>query len=889
MSGIIPIPTTRVADLFVRQRLTSQIQNDQLDLFRLQHQISTGKRIQLPSDDAPAALRAINLQRLLDRKGQIRTNLQASGQYLSGADSRLAAVSTSLIELRANVVGVAGNTSTDSARNAIARDIDALLQELVSAGNAELQGRYLFAGSRSQSPAFGFKNDQFVEYLGNEGSLRSYVDLERLFDTNLAGTDVFGGISAAIEGTVDLQPQITANTLVSTLNGGAGIGANPAISFASNDGTTTVKRVIDLRGAVTVGDVARLIEAGAPPDAHVRVEITGGRLRIQSDGDLINISEVAEGRTARMLGVLSNPNTMPTNIVEGVNPNPSVLKTTKLSDLLGAKASGSLQSIGLNNDIAIRAAQNGANYNGLTVQFVGGAAAGNEVATYNSGANTLTVQIEDGVSTARQAIAAINAEGHFVAQVDYHDSSSTTQGGTETLETGTFINVTAGGDGDALDTQSGLHLTNGGQSVTIDLSDAQTVEDLLNRINGANIGMLAEINAAGNGINVRSRLSGADFMIGENGGTTATQLGLRTFTADTKLAALNRGVGIPTSSSLEMLDISKLDDLQIVARNGAVLNVDLTGATTLQDVAQLINNAAGNTGATQVLARMTGGGNGLELVDTSTGGSGHLQVVALPGTQAAEYLGFVPTGAAQFTSDTAGPGGSDVITGKTLLRNDLVITARNGTQLSVDLAGATTVEDVINRINSNADNSPQVITARLARVGNGIELVDSSTGAGALSVQTTEGSLAAQYLGFVAAGQTQSDPNAVQVEGGNLVLKSADTNTLETESVFNTLIRLRTALETNNTDEIGRSLERLDNDLDRLNFARAEIGIRLQNLDVIDVRLADENVQLQAALSQDIDVDLVEAISQLMGRQYALEASLRSSASLMQMSLLNFL
>ena len=86
MAGIIPIPTTRVGDLFVRQRLTGQVQRDQLDLFRLQNQISTGQRIQLPSEDAPAALRAINLQRLLDRKGQIRTNLEASNQYLGGAD-----------------------------------------------------------------------------------------------------------------------------------------------------------------------------------------------------------------------------------------------------------------------------------------------------------------------------------------------------------------------------------------------------------------------------------------------------------------------------------------------------------------------------------------------------------------------------------------------------------------------------------------------------------------------------------------------------------------------------------------------------------------------------------------------------------------------------------
>jgi flagellar hook-associated protein 3 FlgL len=182
-----------------------------------------------------------------------------------------------------------------------------------------------------------------------------------------------------------------------------------------------------------------------------------------------------------------------------------------------------------------------------------------------------------------------------------------------------------------------------------------------------------------------------------------------------------------------------------------------------------------------------------------------------------------------------------------------------------------------------------VITAQLARVGNGIELIDSSVGAGTLSVRTAEGSLAAQQLGFVAAGQTQSSPSDVQVEGSNLVLQSEDRNTLETESVFNTLIRLRTAIEQNDEIEIGRTLERLDNDINRLNFSRAEIGGRLQNLEVIGIRLEDESVQLKSALSDNIDVDLIEAISQLTARQYAFEASLRSTASLMQLTLLNFL
>ena len=104
----------------------------------------------------------------------------------------------------------------------------------------------------------------YVEYRGNEGVLRSYVDLERLFETNLAGTEVFGGISTPVQGSEDLNPHLNRDTLLSTINGGEGLSRNAAISVSVNTGITTETSVVDLAGAVTIGDVARLIELGAP-------------------------------------------------------------------------------------------------------------------------------------------------------------------------------------------------------------------------------------------------------------------------------------------------------------------------------------------------------------------------------------------------------------------------------------------------------------------------------------------------------------------------------------------------------------------------------------------------------------------------------------------------
>ena len=192
--------------------------------------------------------------------------------------------------------------------------------------------------------------------------------------------------------------------------------------------------------------------------------------------------------------------------------------------------------------------------------------------------------------------AAITAEGTFTATVDYHDATSSIQAGTGR----STVTAPAAVHQRHIRRRRrcarydiGFILTNGGQSVTLDISGAETVEDLLNLINGAEIGLLAEINAAATGINVRSRLSGADFTIGENGGTTATQLGIRTYTGDTELAALNRGFGVPTTSSWKtstQANWTSCESLPVTARR---LNVDLAGRHVAAGCGRILSTATG--------------------------------------------------------------------------------------------------------------------------------------------------------------------------------------------------------------------------------------------------------------------------------------------------------
>jgi flagellar hook-associated protein 3 FlgL len=81
----------------------------------------------------------------------------------------------------------------------------------------------------------------------------------------------------------------------------------------------------------------------------------------------------------------------------------------------------------------------------------------------------------------------------------------------------------------------------------------------------------------------------------------------------------------------------------------------------------------------------------------------------------------------------------------------------------------------------------------------------------------------------------------------------------------------------------------LEEDLERVSFTRADIGAKSQSLDTLKVRLEDETVELRSTLSSEIDVDLVEAISNLTARQASYQASLQLMGKTFQLSLLDYL
>lgn len=171
------------------------------------------------------------------------------------------------------------------------------------------------------------------------------------------------------------------------------------------------------------------------------------------------------------------------------------------------------------------------------------------------------------------------------------------------LNGGTGIGPTAG---------TGLRITNGGKTSVVDLNGAATLGDVINRIQAADPDVYARIDANGDGLQVSTRLSGANFSIGENGGNNATQLGIRTLKPTTTLSSFNLGRGVPVNADQKLV---------ITRRDGTTTTeIDLSGSLTVQDVLTKIN--AADPGV--LTASLNAVGNGISLTDS--GGAGALTV-----------------------------------------------------------------------------------------------------------------------------------------------------------------------------------------------------------------------------------------------------------------------
>ena len=446
----------------------------------------------------------------------------------------------------------------------------------------------------------------------------------------------------------------------------------------------------------------------------------------------------------------------------------------------------------------------------------------------------------------------------------------------------------------------------GGPTAAVDLSGADTVQDVMNLLESAIRAYEAEHHVAvlgPAGVYIAGGSIGFDLAVG--GGTlTFTDVGSGSGARDLGLTEPLTGIN-PVSADLDprvtmLTELSSIASLTLplgevrfrfsTAPGSTVRQVDLSSARTIGDVINLIES-----GAPGVRARVNDAGTGIDVMNEVAGPT--LSIEEVPGNNAtAGRLGIRSYSLQTRIADFNGGRGVRIVDGATdpqtglpdPERNvDFTVTLGDGSSFTVDLRpqDLATVQTVIDRINEEAAAAeaegiipPGSFQAGLSAEANGIAFYDL-LGLGPITVAKANNSAAAADLGLLDGSY----------DAGSATFTAQDRAGIRVESVFTALMDLRDALLANDSDGITLAGEALEVHVDRLASARALVGVHANRVVRATERQEDLSLLDEKIRSELRDLDYTEAAIRLSMLMTQLQAGMAATAQTQSRSLLDFL
>ncbi len=340
-------------------------------LYKSSEQMSSGKRVNRPSDDPLAIGEIMNFQTRLDRNDRYATFTQKAKGVLSTSESLIASTTDVASRARELAMGAASGTSTPQTRLTTSLEIDNLIQHTIQTGNGKFGSDFLFSGRSTNVPPV----TQNGSYQGDTVALDAALSESASIAMTVKASDFL---------MADLSPRLTVNTPLSSVKLGQGIGTGTFTITDRAGGTGTV----NVTPGMTVGNLISAINgSGANVTASLPASGTYSFQIVDNNTTTVTgplrINDTA-GTTAASLGIAGN---RPVRVMKSDSLRPSATAGTALADLYGG--------IGLPlSDISVINGSTSA-----TVSFAGASTVGDIINAINaSGANVTSALNANGTS-----------------------------------------------------------------------------------------------------------------------------------------------------------------------------------------------------------------------------------------------------------------------------------------------------------------------------------------------------------------------------------------------------------------------------------------------------------------------------------------------------------
>jgi flagellar hook-associated protein 3 FlgL len=183
--------------------ILSDLQQSQVSLNTALQQVSTGKSVNVPSDNPSAAAEMVQNTIETGDVDQYTQNVTTTLSSVQSASSALSTVVTSLTQ--AVSLGTEGANGTNSSANlqAMATQVQGIITSVVSMANSSVSGSYLFGGTSTATPyTADSASPTGYTYNGNNDTNSVAVGDQMTVQVNLPGSQIFSNSSNNVLGSL---------------------------------------------------------------------------------------------------------------------------------------------------------------------------------------------------------------------------------------------------------------------------------------------------------------------------------------------------------------------------------------------------------------------------------------------------------------------------------------------------------------------------------------------------------------------------------------------------------------------------------------------------------------------------------------------------------------
>ena len=243
----------RISTSWAQQTAVNSLLDQQSRLQRTQLQLSTGKKMLTPSDDAVAVARSLDLNQGIKQTEQYQGNINVARQRLSLEDGVLQNATEVLHKIKELGVQGLNATNSPSDRVIIATEMESLNEHLVSLANTRnANGEYLFSGFKSATQPFSKDalNVGAYIYTGDTNSRTIQISENRQIADGDHGENVFGiPMGGPLPATVPAPGSIT-NIFEAIDRFAADMKSNTPNSASLDDISSALNKILTVEASV---------------------------------------------------------------------------------------------------------------------------------------------------------------------------------------------------------------------------------------------------------------------------------------------------------------------------------------------------------------------------------------------------------------------------------------------------------------------------------------------------------------------------------------------------------------------------------------------------------------------------------------------------------------